>query len=46
MKQWAEYRRRQMEDVGATELAEMFQLVIKICELEEELKAAEDSDGW
>jgi hypothetical protein len=46
MKQWAKERRRQMEAAGAKELAEVFTLVIKICELEEELKATQDSDGW
>jgi hypothetical protein len=37
MKTWAEKRKREMERLGATELAEMFDLVIKICVQDEEL---------
>lgn len=37
MKAWAEKRGRQMEAMGEKELAEMFQLVVRIYELEERL---------
>jgi len=37
MKAWAEKRRQEMEAIGEKDLAEVFQLVIKICELEEQL---------
>ncbi len=37
MKAWAEKRRRQMQACGATELARMFELVCKMCELEEQI---------
>jgi hypothetical protein len=43
MKTWAEERRRQMEMVGATELAEMFDLVVKMCALEEKLSSNRDN---
>ncbi len=39
MKEWAKKRRQELEAIGEKELAEMFQLVVKICELEEELLA-------
>lgn len=39
MKEWAKKRRRELEAMGEKELVEMFQLVIKICELEEQLMA-------
>jgi hypothetical protein len=39
MKAWAEKRRQELEAIGERELAEMFQLVIRICELEEQLTA-------
>ena len=35
MKIWAEKKRGEMEALGATELAEMFDLVVKICVLDE-----------
>ncbi len=37
MRAWAEKRRRQMEEIGALELARMFELVSRICELDEQL---------
>jgi hypothetical protein len=37
MKAWAEKRRQETEAMGERELAEVFQLIIKICELEEQL---------
>jgi hypothetical protein len=37
MKAWAEKRGRQMEAMGEKELAELFQLVVRIYELEERL---------
>ena len=42
MKTWAEKRRREMEMLGATELAEMFDLVVKICALDEKLASNRD----
>jgi hypothetical protein len=36
MKTWAENKRRQMEAIGAAELAEMFQMIVKLYELEEQ----------
>ncbi len=39
MKAWALKRKVEMEAAGENELAEVFQLVIKICELEEQLMA-------
>ncbi len=39
MKAWALKRRQEVEAAGEKELAEVFQLVIKICELEEQLMA-------
>lgn len=39
MKEWAQRRRRELEAMGERELAEMFQLVIKIWELEEQFMA-------
>jgi hypothetical protein len=41
MKEWAEKRMRQLQAMGEMELAEVFQLVIRICELEDHIK----SDG-
>jgi hypothetical protein len=38
MKEWAEKRMRQLQAVGEKELAEVFQIVIKICELEDEIR--------
>ena len=37
MKAWAEKRRQQVQACGATELARMFELVSRICDLEEQL---------
>jgi hypothetical protein len=39
MKEWAKKRRQELEAIGERELAEMFQLVIRLCELEEQLLA-------
>lgn len=39
MKAWAKKRRREMQACGAAELAHMFELVSRICDLEEQL-------GW
>ena len=36
MRQWAERRRREMEGIGSPELARMFELVARLCELEEQ----------
>ena len=38
MKTWAEKRKRELEAMGETELAEVFRLVVKMCELEEQLR--------
>ena len=35
MKAWAEKRRRELEASGATELAHMFELVVRMCEVDE-----------
>ncbi|MFH1113190.1 MAG: hypothetical protein V1792_04655 [Pseudomonadota bacterium] len=37
MKAWAEKRRKEMQACGAGELAHMFELVSRICDLEEQL---------
>jgi hypothetical protein len=37
MKTWAEQRMQDMESVGAFELAQVFELVAKICDLDEQL---------
>ncbi len=42
MKAWALKRREELESAGEKELAEVFQLVIKICELEEQLMADQE----
>ncbi len=42
MKAWAEKRRQETEAMGETGLAEVFLLVIKICELEEQLMSNPD----
>jgi hypothetical protein len=42
MKEWAEKRMRQQQAMGENELAEVFQLVIKICELEDQIRSAGD----
>lgn len=39
MKTWAEQRMHDMEAVGAIELARVFELVAKICDLDEQLIA-------
>jgi hypothetical protein len=44
MKSWAEKRRREMEAIAAEELAEMFATIVKMCELEEQVKSLKDSD--
>jgi len=36
MRRWAERRQREFEELGATELARVFELVAKMCELEED----------
>ena len=46
MKAWAQKRRQETEAAGEKELAEVFQLVIKICELEEQLNCARDVEFW
>lgn len=46
MKTWAEKRQRQMEAMGATELAEMFKTIVKLCELEEQIDALQDLDEF
>lgn len=46
MKTWAEKRQRQMEAMGATELAEMFKTIVKLCELEEQISAPQDFDEF
>jgi hypothetical protein len=40
MKEWAEKRRQELEAIGEKELAVLFQLVINICEIEQQLSAA------
>jgi hypothetical protein len=35
MKTWAEDRRRYMEALGAVELADMLNTIVKLCELDE-----------
>ncbi len=37
MRAWAERRRREMQGLGSPELARMFELVAKLCELEEQV---------
>jgi hypothetical protein len=44
MKEWAERRMRQLHALGEKELAEVFQIVIKICELEDQIRS--DGDLW
>jgi hypothetical protein len=36
MKEWAKKRKQELEDIGAIELAEVFQLIVNLCELEEQ----------
>lgn len=36
MKEWAKKRKEELEAMGAIELAEVFQLLINMCELEEQ----------
>ncbi len=43
MKAWAQKRKEEVEAAGEKELAEVFQLVIKICELEEQLMADQET---
>ncbi len=35
MKEWAKKREQELEEIGATELAEVFKLIVNVCELEE-----------
>ncbi len=44
MKTWAEKRRRETEAIGATELAEMFQTIVKLYELEEQRRFPMNSE--
>ena len=44
MKEWAEKRRMEMEALGERELADVFRLVVRICELEEQIKCARNAD--
>ena len=46
MKEWAERRRRELEAAGEQELADVFRLVVRICELEEQVKGARDVELW
>jgi hypothetical protein len=41
MKTWAENRRRYMEALGAIELADMFNTIVKLCELDEQIRTLE-----
>ncbi len=41
MKEWAKKRKQELEEMGAIELAEVFQLIINLCELEERCIADE-----
>ncbi len=43
MKEWAEKRRRELEAAGEKELADVFRLVVRICELEEQVKGAREA---
>ena len=36
MKEWAQKRKQELEIIGAIELAEVFQLIVNLCELEEQ----------
>jgi hypothetical protein len=36
MREWAERRRQEMEGIGSPELARMFELVARLCEMEEQ----------
>jgi hypothetical protein len=36
MKEWAKKRKQELEATGAMELAEVFQLIVTICELEDQ----------
>jgi len=46
MKTWAARRKREFETMGQLELARMFELILKFCELDEELHAhAGESDA-
>jgi hypothetical protein len=36
MKEWAKKRKQELEVIGAIELAEVFQLIVNLCELEEQ----------
>jgi hypothetical protein len=43
MKIWAEKKKGEMEVLGATELAEMFDLVVRICVLDEKLAVSRNN---
>jgi hypothetical protein len=36
MRNWAEQRRQEMDRIGAPELARMFELVARLCEMEDQ----------
>jgi hypothetical protein len=40
MKAWAEKRRRELEASGEAELARMFELVVRMCEVDEVLPSS------
>jgi hypothetical protein len=42
MRAWAERRRREMEGIGSAELARMFELIARLCELEEQVAGLRD----
>jgi hypothetical protein len=46
MKTWAEKRRKEMAAIGATELADMFKAIVRLCELEEQIRLLKGSDVW
>ncbi len=46
MKKWAEKRRQELEAIGATELADMFRAIVKLCELEEQIRCLKESEAW
>jgi hypothetical protein len=42
MKTWAEKRRRELEASGEAELAHMFELVVRMCEVDEVVPCSKD----
>ena len=42
MRDWAEKRRHEMERIGSAELARMFELVARLCQMEEEAAGMKD----